>query len=123
VGDVPSPDAGRELATLLADALSGLEQVSASLSVGSVTRPAVPPDVARFVEGRWAALREVDRRAALDGIAAALATVRRDWSAGPSAGAVGGDRAGDAAYRAGGLAALDELATHLHPSAHHAAGS
>ena len=111
VGGSPAPVTGAlvtVLEDLIADAARQMQARSGGASLCGYARSgtAVPP--LKHSEGRWAALREVQRRAATDDPAAALARTRDAWSRDLALRLESGG-VDWIAYRTGGVEALEEL--------------
>lgn len=106
-----SAAADRALAGLLDEASRTMQRLAGGTAVCTFTRAGTPVPGMKHAEGRWAALRQVQRSAASGApLAAEAARVRGEWAASL-------DRARERrsgrdwlAYYAGGVDALDDLA-------------
>nr|NLI51182.1 hypothetical protein [Propionibacterium sp.] len=121
-----APRAAEVLAGLLDEAARSLQRLAGGAAVCTFTRAGQPVPGIKYAEGRWAALRETQRRATVsappggtagvdDPVLATAAEVRATWAknlqraherkAGPDW----------IAYHTGGLDALADLALHAAP--------
>ena len=105
-----SLDAAR-LADLTRRAEADLQAAAGGAAVCTLTRAGTPAPAVKYAEGRWAALREVDRTARRQGTD--LLTTARDaaeaWTRARTELLARGAGPDWLAYRAGGIDALTEL--------------
>lgn len=112
---MPRPERERavtaELAELVESAARALDSATGSSAVCTFTRSGTPVPGIKYAEGRWAALREAQRRIAKgasfdDAVRVGL----EEWAAALDTLRLRGANADWVAYRTGGVDALDELA-------------
>lgn len=109
-GPQVSQDLAARLPDLVADAAAGLDRASGAAAVCTWSRAGIPVPGIKYAEGRWAALREVER-AVRRGVepAAAAARALGIWDAALTA-LSDRDAGRDwIAYRTGGVDALRDL--------------
>lgn len=99
-----------DLDQLVEAAARALDSATGSAAVCTFTRSGTPVPGIKYAEGRWAALREVQRRvgkgASYDD---AVRTGREEWSTALETLLLRGAGSDWVAYRTGGVDALDEI--------------
>lgn len=94
---------------LIADAVTLMQERAGGASVCAMSRAGKPVPGVKYAEGRWAALREVQRAARTRPIEDALAAASATWSASLGRAESTGMGRDWVAYYSGGVDALEEV--------------
>jgi hypothetical protein len=98
------------LSGLLEEAAQSMQWLSAGMAVCTFARAGKPVPGAKYAEGRWAALRETQRKASANqNLTAVLAQVTTTWESALGRGREARTGPDWIAYYTGGLDALAEL--------------